>query len=401
MFRGFYLTLKRNCHDVRKRKCKVLCKPSMAAEVKGKRRSSVMTDLRVLHSACEEISRTSRATQRCLPRLRAGSDLGSALHEIAMVLASFDRCLFYFICDELLAPSSRQNLEEKSSLREAMKLSSSAPSNIRKSLLQGGVASCLHLLTRVASNARKMMEIRTMRKNLRSRTRPSHIALLVVGALLSPALPRRSWRKAANFSILFGILGVIGAEAMRRRRSRSYIATLQEYNKQLHFLLRMWMILMSIVRKARSRRAKSYTDILKLHEGQEGEYTYDYGSSGSSGPPSRGHRARSFVSLVALPHAEDQNMLAASKRPPGSKPVSSRKTAAITSLLSIAPPPAAHAWWYDMDIFSRWGMKHGMNTLYASTRFWLEVFREGWEMVEHARSALPGALRPLLHGLSQ
>ena len=111
--------------------------------------------------------------------------------------------------DELLAPSSRQILEEKSSLREAMKLSSSAPSNIRKSLLQGGVASCLHLLTRVASNARKMMEIRTMRKNLRSRTRPSHIALLVVGALLSPALPRLSWRKCEP-SILFGILGVIG-----------------------------------------------------------------------------------------------------------------------------------------------------------------------------------------------
>ena len=91
------------------------------------RRSSVMSELRVLHTACQEITLTCAVTQKVLPVLRAGSDIGSDVHDIAMVLASFDRCLFYFVCDELLAPSSRAILENESSLKHAVRLSVCQP----------------------------------------------------------------------------------------------------------------------------------------------------------------------------------------------------------------------------------------------------------------------------------
>ena len=100
-------------------------------------------------------------------------------------------------------------------LREAMKLSTSAPSNIRKSLLQE-----VQLLTYICGRGCQQRAENDGNKDnaeepaLKDKAL-SHCAArrwsIALSNITTPIL-----EKAANFSILFGILGVIGAEAMRR-----------------------------------------------------------------------------------------------------------------------------------------------------------------------------------------
>ena len=374
--------------------------------------ASTNSDLQVLHTTCDDVLRTMSLLSNTTPRFDACSDLGNNLHELGITLGSLDRVLRHFICDVLLAGTDLDpRLALDSSLTNALKLSQKTPVVKRTSLLRGGVASHLFLFSLVLRRARAAIRgaAALERQNYRT-TRfaygtVSGLAALQLGRII---LHRRPRARSAWYSAV--LAGTLTWWWMTWYQAQRHIDGLRRSNSRLMYLLRMWTIVVNVVHQAQLRRATSYVQLTNLLS-PPSTSTMTTATTTPSSPtplstspsrnvkgnhqlrrPSKGHAAKSFLSLVSIPHDEDVFISKTSNSSTSTSTTSSFSSLSASSsstttstsselssepiktyrgLMHVAPPPTTFAFWYDDlladgNVVSRWGIKHGLNVLYAS-----------------------------------
>ena len=406
-------------------------------------------DLQILHTTCDDVLRTIALLSKTTPHHYACDELGENLHELGITLGSLDRVLRHFICDVLLAETNFDpRLALDSSLANALKLSQRTPVVKCTSLLRGGVASHLFLFSLVLRRARAAIRgasashIHNVSLSRYVYGTTSGLVALRAGQYLLSNRPRSrsAWYAAVVASMVSWCVATWW-------NGHKHVVELHRSNSRLLYLLRMWTIVVNVVRQAQLRRETSYVQlashsaggsnpVASYHERNKSVVVRktevvtaageDSGSSESSGGgggggggsgssrrsgsgrrPSKGHAARSFLSLVAIPHDEDltesgpftnkfQTLADSPFQSQRSRSSSTSSTSSSTTinqrraetktfrgLMNVAPPPTKFAFWYDDlladgNIVSRWGIKHGLNVLYASCRFALSWSGKRW-----------------------
>lgn len=358
------------------------------------------SDLDVLHICCDDVLRTMHLLSKTTPNHPACAMFGENLHQLGITLGSLDRVLRHFICDVLLSGTNLDpSLSLDSSLTQALKLSQRTPVVKRTSLLRGGVASHLFLFSLVLRKARAAIrgaDVALARQNTSFLVGQRYtlgtlfgVAMVQVGRSLFKTRPRgqSAWCAAV-------VAGTCTWWWMTWYQVQRHVQDLIRSNDRLLYLLRVWTVVVSVVHQAQLRRATSYVQLFKAPTA-----LLPHRSRRSS---DKGHAAKSFLSLVAMPHDEDHfedpasssdsdstgftttSMEASttSHAPFTTSTTSNRATATATTvtrpktetyrnLLRAAPPPTKFAFWYDDllvdgNYISRWGIKHGLNVLYAS-----------------------------------
>jgi hypothetical protein len=384
-----------------KKKNKISTRQSVLQSNAAARRTA-NSDLHVLHTTCDDVLRTVTLLSTTTPRFNSVSEFGSQLHELGITLGSLDRILRHFICDVLLAGTDLDpHLALDSSLSNALKLSQKTPAVKRTSLLRGGVASHLFLFSLVLRKARVAIRgADALESNNYTSTRfaygtVSGAAALQLGRILLRTRPqsRSAWYAAV-------VAGTFTWWWMTWYQAQRHVVELRRSNARLIYLLRMWTIVVNVVHQAQLRRATSYVQLttpsnsinyslrntpkvkrvaelgeIEVEE-RSNDPTGNSDDSKSSRRPSKGHAAKSFLSLVSMPHDEDVAHVVSS-----SKFTSS--SSSFRGLVHVAPPPTTFAFWYDDllvdgNIVSRWGIKHGLNVLYASCSIALACVGRRW-----------------------
>ena len=367
------------------------------------------SDLHVLHICCDDVLRTMHLLSKTTPNHPACAIFGENLHQLGITLGSLDRVLRHFICDVLLG---QQNIDPSlsldSSLTQALKLSQRTPVVKRTSLLRGGVASHLFLFSLVLRKARAAIrgaDVALARQNTSFLVGQRYtlgtlfgVAMVQMGRSLFKTRPRgqSAWCAAV-------VAGTCTWWWMTWYQVQRHVQDLVRSNDRLLYLLRVWTVVVSVVHQAQLRRATSYVQLFKAPAALLPHRSHRSSDTGSAlRVPSKGHAAKSFLSLVAMPHDEDhfEDPSSSSDSDSSGFPTSSmeasttsqatattamtsnRSTATATTvtrpktetyrnLLRAAPPPTKFAFWYDDllvdgNYISRWGIKHGLNVLYAS-----------------------------------
>jgi hypothetical protein len=357
-------------------------------------------DLNILHTTCDDVLRTLHLLSKVTPKYPSCDELGENLHQLGITLSSLDRTLRHFICDVLLSGTDIDpRLSLDSGLKQALKLSQQTPTVKRTSLLRGGVASHLFLFSLVLRRARAAIrgadlseyhKISSIIGRYTSSTivrTISGLTLLQLGRVMFKSRPRSrsAWYAAV-------VAGTFTWWWITWYQTHRHVQELVRSNTRLLYLLRMWTVVNNVVHQAQLRRATSYVQLFKPQLssplGKSLQFNNNEGNNTNGSEnlrtPSKGHAAKSFLSLVAIPHDEDHeghyltlsstttNRLANTVSSHGSSvEENEQRTETIRGLLRVAPTPTKFAFWYDDlladgNYISRWGIKHGLNVLYAS-----------------------------------
>ena len=237
----------------------------LSNDVKPSETGSDHTYIQPLIAASTECVEACGTLQRVAPVLPLSSPFARDLHTLFYVVSNVETQLHHFIERELLQvragdPRSREHGARLQDALERAASSSTVKSTVKASLLAGGIASLLHLLT-VA-----LRRLNTQLNNvLEADKRGDAYAELATAAAAALVL-RRTARDRSRWPrmrlIAGGVCALCTARVLQlrleRRRATQLLTSLQE---RLSLLLHLWGLSTSVLQRAQKANSSSYIDL--------------------------------------------------------------------------------------------------------------------------------------------
>ena len=267
----------------------------LSNDVKPSETGSDHTYIQPLIAASTECVEACGTLQRVAPVLPLSSPFARDLHTLFYVVSNVETQLHHFIERELLQvragdPRSREHGARLQDALERAASSSTVKSTVKASLLAGGIASLLHLLTVALRRLNKQLN-----NVLEADKRGDAYAELATAAAAALVL-RRTARDRSRWPrmrlIAGGVCALCTARVLQlrleRRRATQLLTSLQE---RLSLLLHLWGLSTSVLQRAQKANSSSYIDLHSMDRRGASSRPSSPGNAPGNSPPDRDRRS--------------------------------------------------------------------------------------------------------------
>jgi hypothetical protein len=237
----------------------------LSNDVKPSETGSDHTYIQPLIAASTECVEACGTLQRVAPVLPLSSPFARDLHTLFYVVSNVETQLHHFIERELLQvragdPRSREHGARLQDALERAASSSTVKSTVKASLLAGGIASLLHLLTVALRRLNKQLN-NVLEADKRGDAY-AELATAAAAALVLQRTARDRSRWPRMRLIAGGVCALCTARVLQlrleRRRATQLLTSLQE---RLSLLLHLWGLSTSVLQRAQKANSSSYIDL--------------------------------------------------------------------------------------------------------------------------------------------
>ena len=266
----------------------------LSNDVKPSETGSDHTYIQPLIAASTECVEACGTLQRVAPVLPLSSPFARDLHTLFYVVSNVETQLHHFIERELLQvragdPRSREHGARLQDALERAASSSTVKSTVKASLLAGGIASLLHLLTVALRRLNKQLN-----NVLEADKRGDAYAELATAAAAALVL-RRTARDRSRWPrmrlIAGGVCALCTARVLQlrleRRRATQLLTSLQE---RLSLLLHLWGLSTSVLQRAQKANSSSYIDLHSMDRRGASSRPSSPGNAPGNSPTDRDRR---------------------------------------------------------------------------------------------------------------
>ena len=256
------------------------------------------TYIEPLIAASTECVDACATLQRVAPVLPLSSPFARDLHTLFYVVSNVEIHLHHFIDRELLQvrtgdPHSREHGTRLQDALERAAKSSSVKSRHASTLLAGGIASLLHLLTVALKRLNGQLE--NVLEDERRGDAYAEIAAAAASALVMRRATRRVWPR--THAVAAAICALCSARTVQLRLRRRWVTQqLTRTQERLSLLLHLWGLATSVLQRAQKAKSASYLDLHSMNQRPMASRPSSPPTSngGSGGGGSAGERERTL-----------------------------------------------------------------------------------------------------------